>query len=135
MIVERDELGKITKADLTEAGKSYLAWEARFLNDAAFVFAHAADNYTTQEALDAIEAEGDDFSFNLNVVTEEEAEKADCVVCTWIPRELREGHVLQALETKCHDCKTDIIYSPTVPTKPIKLCMACAADRMRGGLS
>lgn len=60
----------------------------------------------------------------INVVSDEEAEQVDAVICNtddrWSP--FRDN-----VRTTCADCGTPIHHRPHVPKKPKKICMECAA--------
>ena len=68
---------------------------------------------------------------SITVVTPEEAEQCDLVVCMRVSeaRLIAPGSTQQA----CHDCGHPIWVAPTSPAAPIKVCVHCAEQRMRGG--
>jgi len=65
----------------------------------------------------------------IEVVSDEEAEEADFIVCgspgptPW----------LDNVETTCGDCGSAVIHRPHAPKRPRKVCVACALLRMEGG--
>jgi len=67
---------------------------------------------------------------NVKVVSQEEAEKSDFVVCAL------EGTDTPFTDNEtgnCAHCNAAIIFRPTAPKKPQKICFACALDLHNGG--
>lgn len=64
-------------------------------------------------------------------VTEEEAEamNADFLLC--VLREENPGLFTDNLVGRCHDCAREVVYRPTSPTGPKKVCMECAVERLK----
>ena len=86
-----------------------------------------------QEELDAMRQFIE--KLGIQVVSEEEAEEADVVVCNtadmWTP--FRDN-----VQTDCAECGTPIYHRPHAPRKPRKICLNCAAalserERAEGG--
>ena len=66
----------------------------------------------------------------VEIVSSEEAEAADFVVCCpaeW-PTPFSDNPA-----GACSDCGRAIQFRPHVPKRPPKICIACAGDRARGG--
>lgn len=74
---------------------------------------------------------GDGEIFELPIATAAEAERADICICK------RADEPTPFFATnhfgKCHDCGVGIQFRPTAPTKPRKVCVACALQRAEGG--
>lgn len=68
----------------------------------------------------------------VRVVSNVQAEEAGAVMCAPADSDGQSGFT-DNVHTICHDCKAPIIHRPNAPAKPIKLCMACAIQRMEGG--
>lgn len=66
----------------------------------------------------------------VTVVSEEDAEAADFVVCCTadMPRRFHDD-----VETTCHDCRAGIFHRPSAPKKPHKICFHCALERAEAG--
>lgn len=67
----------------------------------------------------------------VTIVSAEEAEKADAVVC--LRKADDPGYFSDNLMAPCHDCGTPVVFRPTAPTAPIKICLQCARERAEGG--
>lgn len=68
--------------------------------------------------------------FTAHVVTAEEAEQADFVVC------VRAGRPSIFTDNQfgvCAHCQSQIYFRPSIPTRPVKICVECAFDLGRGG--
>jgi hypothetical protein len=65
----------------------------------------------------------------IQIVSDEEAEQADFVVC--MP--LGPSPFADNVTAKCCDCEQAIMHRPHVPKRPPKICITCAADRGTGG--
>lgn len=66
----------------------------------------------------------------LKVVSQEEAEESDFVVCAL------EGTLTPFTDNEsgfCAHCNKAIIFRPTAPKKPQKICFACAMDLDKSG--
>ena len=57
------------------------------------------------------------------IVSDEEAEKADAVVCGFpdTPTPWTDN-----VHTTCAICSTPVIHRPTAPKRPMKICVECA---------
>lgn len=65
----------------------------------------------------------------IQIVSDEEAEKADFVVCALLgPTEFADNQT-----GVCQDCGCAIMFRPYVPKAPAKICLACMLDRTSGG--
>lgn len=65
------------------------------------------------------------------VMSEEEAEQADFVICQ--PIDLDTPLLFQDnIITRCGDCDRDIQHRPHAPRRPLKLCLICADRRVNG---
>ena len=62
----------------------------------------------------------DEILKRVKVVSAEEAEEADVVVCG------PTSHFGDDVHTFCSRCGADIVHRPYVPKKPPKVCMSCA---------
>lgn len=82
---------------------------------------------TRQEYIDKTGHEPPD---GVEVVTPEEAETADAVVCMRTNATTKR-YFEDDVYTHCHYCKEEIYHRPTVPVKPIKVCLDCAVKRLR----
>lgn len=67
---------------------------------------------------------------NTMIVSDEEAEKAEFVVCILAGQE-EEIFKKDNISTKCADCGVDIVHRPSAPKTPPKICMECAVLRMK----
>lgn len=65
---------------------------------------------------------------DVQVVSDEEAEKADLVVCVEAGTESEEFKK-DNIYTNCVDCGVAITHRPHAPKKPPKVCMLCAVTR------
>lgn len=67
---------------------------------------------------------------DVTIVSDEEAETADCVVCMLAdyPTPFSDN-----VFTVCADCSSAIQHRPYAPKKPRKLCIDCAMARVTGG--
>ena len=83
---------------------------------------------TTKAVADEVaEATGDDVrDEGVAIISEEEAEKADVVICSpdWIPSEFTDD-----IHGTCAHCGTPIHYRPHTPKRPMKLCIMCGVER------
>ena len=63
----------------------------------------------------------------INIISEEEAEEVDCVVCLRIS-ELPDGkpYFTDDIRTNCAGCSAPILHRPHAPKKPPKVCASCA---------
>jgi hypothetical protein len=69
--------------------------------------------------------------FEIPVVSNEEAEEVDFVVCSRVgPSPFSDN-----LESTCSFCGAAIMHRPYIPKKPPKICLECAVERMEGGLN
>lgn len=59
----------------------------------------------------------------------EQAEEASCVVCA--TPEQASGGFTDNVHGKCFLCDKDIVWRPTAPQKPIKVCIECAVGLSR----
>jgi hypothetical protein len=57
----------------------------------------------------------------------DESECVDYVVCA------DEGYFLDDVVARCSDCGAAIVYRPTAPRRPPKVCARCAALRLATG--
>jgi hypothetical protein len=64
---------------------------------------------------------------NIKVVSEEEAEEADVVVCMPIGST---RYFTDDVETVCAECGTGIFHRPHAPKRPRKICVNCALTLM-----
>lgn len=64
---------------------------------------------------------------NIKVVTEEEAEAADMLVCCRTPDD---GTFSDNLTSTCSMCGHNIYFRPHVPKTPPKICMQCMLERL-----
>lgn len=60
---------------------------------------------------------------NIKIVSDEEAEKVDFVVCGYPP-----GHFSDDITTVCSKCGKAIVHRPHAPKRPPKICFACLPD-------
>lgn len=60
-----------------------------------------------------------------NIVSDEEAEEADAVVCAPLADSPFEDNV----HTECAECGCQIMHRPHAPKKPKKICMECAIEQ------
>lgn len=67
----------------------------------------------------------------LKVVSEEEAETADAVVC--LRKADDPGYFQDNLTGTCNDCGAEVVFRPTAPKAPIRICVQCAMERGQGG--
>lgn len=65
----------------------------------------------------------------IKVVTPEEAEKCDFVVCG------DKAAVAGAYEAKCSKCSAKVFVAPSSPVKPPKICLSCYASYLIQKLS
>lgn len=65
----------------------------------------------------------------MNIVSSEEAEKADFVVCMRVG-EGDEGMFKDNVRARCPECGHMIYYRPHNPKRPPKICMQCAMSRI-----
>jgi hypothetical protein len=64
----------------------------------------------------------------VKIVSDEEAEESDAVVCAlW---ETCQKHSSDNIKANCADCNCEIGYRPYAPVKPIKICIQCLIKRM-----
>lgn len=76
--------------------------------------------------------EGEDIP--MNIVSPEEAEEADFVVCMRVG-DGNEGLFPDNVRARCAECGYTIYFRPHNPTKPPKICMQCAIaliDKLEG---
>lgn len=66
----------------------------------------------------------------VTVVSDEEAEKSDMVVCVLKGQE-QERFKADNIYTTCHVCGRDITHRPHAPKTPPKICMDCAIKMMQ----
>jgi hypothetical protein len=66
----------------------------------------------------------------IKVVSDEEAEQAEFMVCMPLGTETP---FYDNLTATCSDCRKLIIHRPTAPKKPPKICLDCCLLRMQGG--
>jgi acetyl-CoA carboxylase beta subunit len=66
---------------------------------------------------------------NIQVVSQEEAEKADVVICMRVDQTTKHRFDDNVF-TKCAQCKADIYHRPHAPVAPMKVCVRCARDMM-----
>ncbi len=66
----------------------------------------------------------------IQIVSTEEAEKADMVVCCRVgtPSDFTDNEF-----GTCSDCGHAIFFRPYMPKKPRKICVECLGDRAKGG--
>lgn len=67
----------------------------------------------------------------IHVVTAEEAEAVDAVVC--LRKEDDPGYFRDNLTGICNDCGAEVVFRPTAPKAPIRVCLKCATERGAGG--
>ncbi len=67
----------------------------------------------------------------MTIVGAEEAETADAVVCL---RKADDPGVFQDnLTGLCNDCGAEVVFRPSAPKAPIRICLRCAMERGEGG--
>ena len=67
----------------------------------------------------------------VKTVSAEQAETADAVVCL---RKVDDpGYFRDNLTGSCNDCGAEVVFRPTAPKTPIRICVPCAVERGRGG--
>ena len=71
---------------------------------------------------DPIEAHARRMGYEL--IDDATASASDIIVCGHPPG------MPGALHAACADCGTAIVYGPTAPRDPVKLCLACAVKRI-----
>ena len=67
----------------------------------------------------------------VKIVSAEEAETADVVVC--LRKADDPGYFRDNLTGTCNDCGTEVVFRPTAPKVPIRICVQCAMERGQGG--
>ncbi len=67
----------------------------------------------------------------VTLVSNEEAEKAEFVVCARARDD--QGTLTDNLLGTCHDCAEPVVFRPHAPKRPPRLCLACAVARTEGG--
>lgn len=70
----------------------------------------------------------------LRIVTSEEAEKCEFVVCLRDTPETKRVFD-DDVDALCNDCGHAIFHRPQAPKKPPKICLQCARDRVTGGVA
>lgn len=68
---------------------------------------------------------------SVHVVTADEAETADAVVC--LRKEDDPGVFDDNLTGLCNDCGSEVVYRPSAPKTPIRICLKCAMERGADG--
>ena len=63
----------------------------------------------------------------VTIVTADEAETVDAVVCLLASDD--PGVFRDNLTGTCHDCGKPVVFRPTAPWAPIRICMRCALVR------
>ena len=67
----------------------------------------------------------------VTIVTPAKAETADAVVCLLASDD--PGVFRDNLTGTCNDCGQPVVFRPTAPKAPIKVCLRCVVDRGAGG--
>ena len=66
-----------------------------------------------------------------HIVSAEEAEAADAVVC--LRKSGDPGCFQDNLTGLCNDCGAEVVVRPTAPKAPIRICVQCAMERGQSG--
>lgn len=66
----------------------------------------------------------------IEIVSQETAEAADYLVCQLVglPTPFTDNET-----GKCTHCGRDVVFRPTAPTKPKRICVGCWVDAINGG--
>ena len=67
----------------------------------------------------------------MKIVSAEEAETADAVVC--LRKADDPGFFRDNLTGTCNDCGVEVVFRPSAPKAPMRICLQCAKDRAQGG--